>query len=425
MLKQLDTTSILHHTEVVGLEGDITRLRVGPSFAGEVFEPDLGSLGYIVIDSTVNGWCCGGVRMSPDVSLPEVADLARAMTLKFGYVRSYMGGAKIGIRLDPESCPDYKRRLLKAFGKALVTVLKDHNYIFGTDMGTTLEDIHAILEAAGIKAPRNTADSKAEFYTGLTVLAAAEAAARYRGLDIAKCTLAVEGFGKVGGTVARLFSEKGAKVVAISTAQGAIYDEKGLNIDKAIELYHQVGDRVVEVYDSVQRIKRNELLELPVTILSPCAGWHSINSENALRVAARIICPGANASIAPDAEKVLTERGILSIPDFIANCGGVLADSLDAAGRDFTKGLIEKRIGTSVARILNDATNRGLPVREVAESIAKERFCSLKLVAESRKGKILGKASRLAFKRYQRTPLPELFIRPLLAWYAIRRMKRL
>lgn len=397
----------------------------GPELVSEILDADLSPLGYVVIDSTVNGLCCGGIRMGPEVSLSEMTDLAKAMTLKFGLTRSAMGGAKVGVIGDPEGDPDERHRRLRAFGQALEPILRGHRWIPGLDMGTTQEDLMVILGAMRKKARGVTSFSMSAFYTGLTVVAAARAAARHTGTDLAGSTLAIDGFGKVGSSAARLFSESGVNVVAISTARGAIYNGKGLDVDRLVELYHRVGSRVVEVYDGADQVERHELLELPVDVLSPCSGRHVINGENAGRVAARIICPGANVPVAPEAEQVLLRRGMVSVPDFIASCGGVLADTMNVAGPGLARNLIEGGISGSVARILREAEKAGVSPREIAEPLARERFQTMRSAAESRMGGVAMKLARSAFQRYKGLGLPDLPIRPLCAWYARRRMDQL
>lgn len=401
------------------------RLSSGPVLESEVVDRELGLIGYVVIDSTVNGRCCGGVRMATDVSMSQIADLARTMTLKLGYTNGAIGGAKVGIIGNPESHPNEKRALLNAFGRALGPLLKSNCCYLGADLGTTTKDISAILAAAGMKAKGRTRGSSSGFYTGLSVLSAATGAAQHIGLSLAGSTLAIEGFGKIGSAVARLFAKKDVKVVAVSTARGAIYNEDGLNVDRLMELYNRVGSKVVEMYTGAQQIGRSELLEIRVDVLSPCAGYHSINRQNADHVSAKIVCPGANVPTTPEAEQILLRRGIVSVPDFIANCGGVLAETMDIAGQNFARSLIEQQICASVARVLKESEKRGMPPRQFAEVIAVERFHNVKEAAEARIRRLLVEASRFAFDTYQSTPLPELLIKPFCAWYASKRIRQI
>jgi glutamate dehydrogenase (NAD(P)+) len=347
------------------------------------------------------------------------------MTLKLGYTRGVMGGAKMGVTASPEDSADSKQARLDAFGRALKPLLQGYRCFLGPDMGTTSEDMGVLSAAARTDLQWRARASRGEVYTGLTVLAAATGAAEHMGLRIHGSTLAIEGFGRVGTAVARLFAQKGAKVVAISTARGALYDECGLNVDRLIEFYERVGSRVVDEYGEAQRMARNQLLELAVDVLAPCAGYHSINSHNAARVAAKIVCPGANVPATPDAERTLFERGVVSVPYFVANCGGVLADTMHIAGPSFGRRIIERELAAGVARMLRDAEARAMYVARYAEMIAEERFLSVKEAAESGTGRLRAKASRAGFERYRATPLPDLLIRPFCRRHVGRRMRRL
>jgi glutamate dehydrogenase (NAD(P)+) len=359
--------------------------------------------------------------MMPDVSLPIISSLARTMTLKFGFARSAMGGAKAGIVGDPEDYPDKKLQLLAAFGQAIKPLLRSGCYTPGPDIGTTPEDMRYMLSAVGVKVRDRAFSTNGGFYTGLTVLASAIGAAQHVGIKLLGASLAIEGFGAVGSSVARVFSEKGIKLVAISTARGAIYNEKGLDVDKLIKLYNRRGSSVVEAYKEAQQMDRSRILELNVDLLSPCASYHSITSENVERVAARIICPGANIPVTPEAEQILFQKGILSIPDFVANCGGVLAVIMDAAGRDFARTIIESKIAPSVTQLLKEADSRGLLPRKYAEKIATERFLNSKVRAETGKMRLLAKVPRFALQHYSKS-LPQLPLSLVSRWYARQRM---
>jgi glutamate dehydrogenase (NAD(P)+) len=180
---------------------------------GEVIFPILGQrsdpIGYFAIDSTINSYCCGGVRMMPDVSPLEVAELAHLMTLKYGFTGLPMGGAKAGIIGDPEMTADQKRELLVAFGRGLRPHLRRWHYMPWTDMGTTDADIRHLADSAGIKNPAMRRPSTSSEFTGLSVAVAAAEAAHFRQMDLSGSTLAIEGFGKVGTAVARELQSMG------------------------------------------------------------------------------------------------------------------------------------------------------------------------------------------------------------------------
>lgn len=383
-----------------GQSGDSDCLSSGGTDLGKVgcYRPfysisdqESGLRGYVTIDSTVRGRCLGGLRISPDVSPCTLADLARVMTLKMGFLGLAIGGAKSAIIADPEMPLERKKSLLRAFGNALLPLLKS-GYSVTPDMGTTGEDIRFMLDSLGLGSRRKIATDIPSLHVGLTVLAAATAAAHRIGLDMGRASIAIEGFGKIGSGVARAAEEKGLKVVAISASRGAIYRKEGLDLDELLKLYQQCGSRVVELYRGAEPIEKGELLELAVDVLSPCAGPHTIHSGNADRVRAKIISPGANIPTTPEAEHLLLSRGILSLPDFVANCGAVLGANMELAGlrEGFIKRFIDERIGAEVTAMLQAAEKEPMVLREYAEGVAEQRFLQVKERAE--KGSITNKA---------------------------------
>jgi glutamate dehydrogenase (NAD(P)+) len=141
-------------------------------------------------------------------------------------------------------------------------------------------------------------------------------------------------------------------------------------------LAKEAGSQVVEIYREGQFIKHEALLELPVDILCPCARWNSLNMNNVSHIAARVICPGANNPIAPDAERTLFERGVLCLPDFVTNCGGVLGGTMEFAsvsGERITT-FIGCHIGARIAWLLRKAQVKRVSPREVAVPLALQRF---------------------------------------------------
>jgi len=334
-------------------------------------------LGHVVIDAAVDGRACGGVRIAPDVDEAEVRSLARAMTLKFGLLGLPQGGAKAGIRGDPEAPPEERRRLLTGFGQAIGPLLQRGVYAPATDIGTDLADVRHLLEAAGVRLKRREQRvERTGYYTAVTVFAAAKQAARHVGLELAGATAAVEGFGKVGGDLATLLVDAGVRVVAVSTSRGAIYNPRGLDVGRLSRLSAEAGSRAVEQYPDAERIDLRALLELPVDLLCPCARPDSVHAGNAARVAARIVAPGANDPVTLEAERGLFQRGIVVVPDFVANCGGVLGGTMAFAAIDRATiaAFMERRLGERIAWILEEAARREVPPREVAAPYAQRRF---------------------------------------------------
>jgi glutamate dehydrogenase (NAD(P)+) len=382
-------------------------------------EPNL--KGYLAIDSTVNGSSAGGVRMAPDLSPELMAQVARVMTLKYGFAGLPVGGAKAGIAADPEMPLESKRELLKSFGQALEPFLKTRSYIPAEDLGVSSEDIRFMLESIGLKVRRRSLTfALSGFYTGITVFAAAVAAARHISLDLNQASVAIEGFGSVGTSVARMFWERGIRVVAISTSQGAIYDKAGLDVGELIRLREQAGSQVVNLFKG-EKIDKSQLAELDVDILSPCAQSYSITSDNANRVTAKIISPGANIPFTSEAEPILLQGKILIIPDFVANCGGVLGVSMKRTGlkEEYIRHFLERKIGKQVTEVIEAAEKEKLTPRVYAQRIAEERFLKAKASTEGRN--IAAKAFSFALELYRKGIIPYQVVTPVASRYFERR----
>ncbi len=351
-------------------------------------------MGYVVVDSTVCGISRGGLRMSTNVSEAEVRGLASTMTLKCGFLRQPQGGAKAGLRFNPEAPLAERRQQLEAFGRAIAPLLINRIFIPGPDMGTNDTDIRAMFDAVGMKLKwRELRDTQSGQYTAATVFISAKRAIQHLGLTLSRCSVAIEGFGKVGCALASLLDEANAKVVAISTERGAIANSHGLNVRQLNQLADRHGSRVVDYYADAERIPCAELFELPVDLLCPCATHHSLHADNAPRVLARLICPGANNPATAEAEKILFERGLVYLPDFVSNCGGVLGSTMAFASikREQIVLAMERYLGDRVAWLLKEATLRKVSLREIAEPFARQRFEEIQRTAvhPSLRGKLI------------------------------------
>jgi len=325
---------------------------------------DSKTLGYLVIDSIMGGHSYGGVRLMPDIDENEIGILARAMTLKFGFLGLPHGGAKAGVIGDPEAPREERLERLRTFAQAISPLLAKRFYIPATDMGTEIADIRHMVESAGIPLrKRDFSIERSGYYTALTVFTGLKQAVRRLGSDIPGRKAAIEGYGKVGSALAGLLHKAGARIIAVSTSRGAIYNPGGLDIPSLNRIAAEAGSRSVELYDKAERISPSSLLELPVDILCPCAMSGSIHEKNAGRISARVICPGANNPVSPEAEVILFRRGIISIPYFIANCGGVLGGTMEFASvkKNKIEGFIYSHIGIRIAKLLEDAAVKGLP----------------------------------------------------------------
>jgi glutamate dehydrogenase/leucine dehydrogenase len=342
-------------------------------------------LGFVAIDTTVRGRALGGLRLAPDVTAEEVAGLARAMTLKYGLAGLPQGGAKAGVLGDPDAPEGERRARLQAFARAIAPLLKDRVYQPDTDMGTRAEDIHDMLETVGLQIGRRALRSdRSGHYTALTVMAGARAALSRQGARLENATAAIEGFGAVGGSLATLLDDAGARVVAISTSRGALHDPRGLDVARLKQLAARHGSGVVLEYRDAERITPEALRELSVDLLSPCARPGSIGAASAARVRARAISSGANDPIEPGAEGILADRGVAVVPDFVANVGGVLGGTMRfaAVGERRIEAFLLTSVGAWIEALLARAEEEGVPTRQLAVLLARARFDALRLRAE-------------------------------------------
>jgi len=368
-----------------------------PEFVHEVSNKKLDFKGYLVIDSMVYNRSSGGVRMSSTVTLNEVSSLARNMTLKFGFLGIPKGGAKAGIQFNGILSRNRKKLILAEFGKSLSRFIGDNLFSPGTDMGTSDEDIAWLTNAAkGQRNGRlNIESGKGPKYTSWTMVNSARQAIR-----IENANVAIVGFGKIGSQAAQTFSENGARVVAISTFKGAIYNPKGLNIDMLIDLRNKYGDDVVNAYCGARKMSKDRLFQLPVDILLPCAGSWTINSTKAQKIRAKVICPGANIPLTYQAEQDLFKRGIVCLPDFVSNSGAVLGGYMaNYVGMKEMKEIIDKKFSQSVYELLRISMERNICPKKVAIEIAIRRFYEIK------------RCKRRRFLHAVRLVLPDAYLR--------------
>lgn len=310
---------------------------------------------FVVIDHDCFPVCAGGTRMLADIDVPEVARLARAMTWKFAACRIPYGGAKAGVRFrggDRAAVLAAYRRALEPYREVFLT---------GPDMGTFPQDfLDGGEEPLPLWARTHQGLGMDDLATGHGVKAAAEAALAHLGRPLAGATVAIEGFGKVGAGAARAFQLAGARVVAVSTIAGLVADPAGLAVEELIALRDRCGDRLIEHAGTPAR-PREELFELHCDVLVPGARPDSITPDVAHRVHCSVVAPAANAPYQADAVEVLRGRGIVGIPDFIANAGGVhlYASVTDDDTPDTALAAIEEKLRETTAKTLATADEHG------------------------------------------------------------------
>ncbi len=295
----------------------------------EVFE------GYRVIHSSVRGPSKGGIRYSPNITLSEVKALAAWMTWKCAVVNIPFGGAKGGVKCDPRSLTKVElEKITRRYTANLLDVLGPERDIPAPDVNTDEQIMGWIMDTYSMHI-RHTETAvvtgKPTFLcgslgrreaTGRGVRIVAEAAMKKFGMSPTDTTVVVQGFGNVGSVAAKEFSELGCKVVAISDVTGAYYNEKGIDIDAALK-HKEEHNGLLTDFRGGESLSNEELLELPCDILAPCALEDQITRKNADRIRAKIIVEGANGPTTAKADPILNDKGILVIPDILANAGGV------------------------------------------------------------------------------------------------------
>jgi glutamate dehydrogenase (NAD(P)+) len=323
--------------------GDVLSLmdEWGPEKVVCVSDRRTGMRGVLVLDNTALGMGKGGTRMSPTLTVREVARLARTMTWKWAAVGLYHGGAKAGILGNPDA--PGKEEVLRAFARALADEVPKE-YVFGLDMGLTERDAAVFVDELGdrgaaVGLPRELGGVPYDELgvTGYGVAEATDAAAAAIGLDISRARVVIQGFGSVGQAAAVRLRDLGAVVVAVSTARGAVCDPDGLDVTRLVTLREELHDDCVLAYGLPTR-PADDALTVGTDILVPAAREDVIDDRVALTTTAKLIVEGANLPTTAHAREVLHERGVAMVPDFIANAGGIVAaaHSMDARYSAFT-----------------------------------------------------------------------------------------
>ncbi|MGO8871044.1 MAG: Glu/Leu/Phe/Val family dehydrogenase [Acidimicrobiales bacterium] len=337
---------------------------LGPAKVVHLTERTTGLRAAVVIDNVAAGPAIGGTRMASDVSAAECFGLARAMTLKSAAAGLAHGGAKSAIRADPHMDAADKERLVRAFACAIAELVE---YIPGPDMGTDEQAMGWIRDeigrAVGLPAELGGIPLDDLGATGFGLAVAVERAASRAELDLDGARVAVQGFGAVGVATARFLAQRGCRLVAASDSTGGVVDAAGLDTDVLVAtkqsgrgLVHQAG---------VHHIDRDDLIGVDCDIWVTAARPDAVRADNVDRLRARVVAQGANIGVTREAEERLHARGVVSLPDFIANAGGVICAAVEYGGGTPTQAFatIEERIRGNVDDVLDRAASTGrLPV---------------------------------------------------------------
>lgn len=345
---------------------------LGPEKIVHLYDPHTGMRGFVVVDNTACGPALGGVRMANDVSVDEVYRLARAMTLKNAAAGLPHGGGKAGLVADPKGKD--KSSLVRGFARSIRELT---SYVPGPDMGTDETCMGLIWDEIGrsVGLPRVLGGIPLDEIgaTGFGLARCAEVAGEFAGLKLKGATLAIEGFGNVGRPAARFLAELGVKLVAASDTRGTVYDPQGLDIEKLTQTKQRTG--TVSSYAGGRKMEAKDLFGVACDILIPAARPDCIHEGNVESIKVKLILQGANIPATPAAEATLRERGVLVVPDFIANAGGVICASVEYHGgtQAMAFDMIAQRIRDNTQAVLTRSQEERISPRQAAVDLATER----------------------------------------------------
>lgn len=322
--------------------------------------------GYRVQHNVSRGPGKGGVRYHQDVTLSEVMALAAWMSIKAAAVNLPFGGAKGGIRIDPRN---YSRaeieRITRRYTSEIGVIIGPHKDIPAPDVNTNAQTMAWMMDTYSMNQgststgvvtgkPISLGGSLGRVEaTGRGVFFVGTAAARQHGIPVQGARVCVQGFGNVGGTAARLFQEAGARIIAVQDHTGTVHNENGLDVLSLLKHVEETGG--VAGAPGTEALQAAEFWKLDTDILIPAALEGQIHEGNANDIRARIIIEGANGPTTPEADDILNDKGVLVVPDVIANAGGVTVSYFEWV-QDFSSFFwTEDEINHRLERMMNTA----------------------------------------------------------------------
>jgi len=347
---------------------------LGPAKIIHFFEPSVGLAGVLVVDNVAAGPSVGGIRMAPDVTLEECCRLARAMTMKNAAAGLPHGGGKAVVRGDPKMPPRDKERVIRALANALRDI---EEYILAPDMGTDEQCMAWIKDEVDrvVGLPREVGGIPLDEIgaTGWGLSRVALVAAEHCDMELKGARVVIQGLGAVGTHAARFLSELGCSLVGAVDTGGTLYDPSGLNVEALIAL-KQEGKSVVD-HPSGEKLSGEDAVGLDCDIWVPAARPDVIHKGNVKQIKARLILQGANIPITHEAEKILHEKGVLCVPDFIANAGGVICAAMEYQGSTEAGVFqaIEEKLTHNTELVLAAVEKEGILPRDAAIAMAEER----------------------------------------------------
>jgi len=357
----------------------------GPEKVLHTYDQRTGVQGVLVIDNTARGPGKGGMRIASDVNARLVFGLARTMTWKCALMDLPFGGAKAGIRADPFKSD--RIAVVRAFARAVAPYVPSH-WVSAPDMNVGEKEIEAFVNEVG---DLRAATGKPEQLggiphetgtTGFGVSVSIEAMLeRLKGdMNMPKSLhdlrVVIQGFGNVGSELAKFLYSKGARVVAICDYWSAIYNEKGIDIAQASKFaYAKSESQSITCYKDAKKIPRDDIFDIECDIFVPAAVGNVITMETAPLLKTKVIVEGANNPTTTEAELYLHRKGIMVLPDFLVNAGGVIGSYAEYKGKNVDEAfaLIDTKIRQNTTLVLDRCLRDGTMPRRVALDIAMER----------------------------------------------------
>ena len=348
--------------------------------------------GYRVQHTLAMGPAKGGIRLAPGVSLGECAALALWMTFKCALLELPFGGAKGGVRCDPNRLSESEiERIIRRYAAEISPIIGPDRDIGAPDMATGEREMawfmdtysqqvgQAVPEIVTGKPPVLGGTEGRRAATGLGVVFAAEAALEHLGWEIRGKQVVVQGFGKVGSVIAEELQNRGASIVGVTDVAGGVANEEGLDL-AALQAWVAEHD-FIRGFPGGEKVGRLDVLEVPCDILIPAALEHQITDENAPRLDCKIVVEAANGPTTPEGDEILAQRGIPVVPDVLANGGGVTVsyyEWVQDVQREMWSGdeiatRLRKTMRAAMERVLSAAESSGTDWRTAAQVLAIQR----------------------------------------------------
>ena len=358
--------------------------------------------GYRVQHSSLRGPCKGGIRYHQDVNIDEVKALAAWMSFKCAVVGIPYGGGKGGIKIDPNLYSKNEiERVTRCYTAMIAPIIGPEKDIPAPDVNTNAEvmawimDTYSALKGYSVTGvvtgkPIDIGGSLGRGEaTGRGVMIAAREVFKKLGKTLNNVTTAVQGMGNVGSISAKLLSGEGAKIVAVSDVSGGIYNPDGLDVTGILNYLSTRGNLLKDYNaDGLKRISNDELLELPVELLVPAALENQISASNADKIQAKVIVEGANGPTTVEADKILEKKGIIVVPDILANAGGVIVSYFEWVQNIQSMFWDLDQVNQNLNRIMCNAfeevyalhEEKNLPLRTSAYTLALKKMVTIKKI---------------------------------------------